>query len=110
MRYATDEVNKEEKTYYSTPIKPILSNPTVVIVGSGFSGIVTAIRILQLARKKLNLVIIHDKMKESFGELAYGHTALSEHHFLNMQSSRASLFREDLTTNPRHKLKVRIFA
>jgi uncharacterized NAD(P)/FAD-binding protein YdhS/uncharacterized protein YjbI with pentapeptide repeats len=87
------------------PQKPIIdslppkfsddNSPKVAIVGSGFAGTITAIRILQFARKKLNIVIVHDKLDEKYGGLAYGHSTLGDYHYLNIQAGRLSLFRED---------------
>ncbi len=68
--------------------------PTVLIVGSGFSGTVTAIRLIQLAEHPLKLVILHDRAADRYGGLAYGQGATSWDHVLNIQAGRLSIFRE----------------
>ena len=99
------DASKSTSTESKPTLKPIIdslppefsddNSPKVAIVGSGFAGTITAIRILQFARKKLNIVIVHDKLDEKYGGLAYGHSTLGDYHYLNIQAGRLSLFRED---------------
>lgn len=57
-RQSKEDQLHSTSTEDSTQNLPNSSNPCIVIVGSGFSGTVTAIRVLEFAREKLNLVIL----------------------------------------------------
>ena len=77
-----------------SPYIPDDVTATIGIIGQGFSGTVTAIRILELATKPLKLVIFQSDNTEKYGGIAYGSSSCGWEHLLNIQAGRVSLFRE----------------
>ena len=69
--------------------------PSVTIIGSGFSGTATAIRLLHLARRPIKLNIIEANPKQRYGGLAFGDDTTGWEHVLNIQAGRISLYREN---------------
>jgi uncharacterized NAD(P)/FAD-binding protein YdhS/uncharacterized protein YjbI with pentapeptide repeats len=68
--------------------------PTIGIIGQGFSGTVSAIRILELATIPLKLILFHSDYTTKYGGIAYGVSSCGWEHLLNIQAGRVSLFRE----------------
>ena len=68
--------------------------PQIAIVGMGFAGTATAIRLMQLASTKLRLLLIEQESCQAFGGLAYGSSTLLREHYLNIHAGRISLYRE----------------
>ena len=78
-------------------VRPLFRHPErpcVGIIGLGFSGSVTAIRLLELATEPLNLLLINSRDYARFGGLAYGEASCGWEHLLNIQAGRISLYRE----------------
>jgi uncharacterized NAD(P)/FAD-binding protein YdhS len=65
-----------------------------VIVGSGFSGALTAARLIDLTDGEVEVVLLEQAPAHDIGGLAYG-TAAGWEHLLNIQAGRVSLFREE---------------
>ena len=84
--------------YIATPdyisADPCGTAKVVAIVGAGFSGIVSAIRILELARERFKVVLFQEKCWGHVGGLAYGGPTTRWEHLLNIQAGRISAFRE----------------
>ena len=68
--------------------------PTVAIIGLGFAGVTTAIRILELGAGPLNLLLLNSNEQSQYGGLAYGTGNCGWEHLLNIQAGRISLYRE----------------
>ena len=73
---------------------PTTGVTTIGIVGLGFAGTVTAIRLLELATRPLNLLLIYSQDYTKHGGLAYGDSSCGWEHLLNIQAGRISLYRE----------------
>ncbi|MEE9338567.1 MAG: FAD/NAD(P)-binding protein [Methylococcaceae bacterium] len=71
------------------------NEPTVIgIVGMGFAGTTTAIRVLQLASSQVKLVLFEQEPHQIYGGLAYGSNSLMREHYLNIHAGRISIYRE----------------
>jgi uncharacterized NAD(P)/FAD-binding protein YdhS len=70
---------------------PDQPTPTVVIVGAGFSGAVTAVQLLRHARGPLRVVLVNESGRMARG-LAYG--TRSEAHVLNVPAGNMSALAE----------------
>jgi uncharacterized NAD(P)/FAD-binding protein YdhS len=88
-------------TSFGAPLGPSKSKgtasdgiPTVAIVGMGFSGTTTAIRLMNLASGPLKLLLFEHNPDQTFGGLAYGAGTLLKHHYLNIHAGRLSIQRE----------------
>lgn len=68
------------------------NTPTVVIVGAGFSGAVTAVQLLRQARTPLNVVLLNESGRMARG-LAYGTDSLE--HVLNVPAGNMSALVDD---------------
>ena len=71
---------------------------TVAIVGSGFSGVCTAIRLIALANHALEIVLIEREESFGIGGLAYQKGSPNREnweHLFNLQALRVSMFREN---------------
>lgn len=68
--------------------------PIIVIAGAGFSGTVTAIRILHQAKMPLTVCVIEKDVSQLYGGLAYSKSRVGWEHMLNIQAGRVSAFRE----------------
>lgn len=68
--------------------------PEIAIIGMGFAGTTTAIRLMQLASVKIRLLLIEQQRPQAFGGLAYGSDGLLRDHYLNIHAGRISMFRE----------------
>jgi uncharacterized NAD(P)/FAD-binding protein YdhS len=66
---------------------------TIVIVGGGFSGTVTAVHLLRQARDTGCRVVLINRSGAMARGIAYGTT--SEHHVLNVPAARMSAFDDD---------------
>jgi uncharacterized NAD(P)/FAD-binding protein YdhS len=66
----------------------------VVISGAGFSGTVTAIRLLRHSLTPLEVVIMEKDEALRDGGLAYSDNSAGEAHLLNIQAGRITAFRE----------------
>lgn len=68
----------------------------ILIIGAGFSGTITATRILQNATHPLDLILVEaSSPAQDFGGLAYGKNNIRWEHFLNIQAGRITGFREE---------------
>ena len=65
-----------------------------LIVGAGFAGTVTAIRLLHNAFEPLEVVMIEKNEEQRDGGLAYSRTTADWAHLLNIQAGRITAFRE----------------
>lgn len=68
--------------------------PVIAIIGMGFAGITTAIRLMQLASVPIKLVLFEQKPVQEYGGLAYGASNLLRDHYLNIHAGRISIYRE----------------
>ncbi|WP_405551103.1 FAD/NAD(P)-binding protein [Streptomyces sp. NBC_01171] len=66
----------------------------VVIVGAGFSGTLTAIRLLQFATGPLEICLLEREEGYRYGGLAFGQASTNWEHMLNIQAGRITLRRE----------------
>ncbi|SDH46154.1 Uncharacterized NAD(P)/FAD-binding protein YdhS [Lentzea fradiae] len=66
----------------------------VVIVGAGFSGTLTATRLLQFAESPLDITIIERNEGVRGGGIAFGEASTTWDHMLNIQAGRVTLYRE----------------
>ncbi|MEU4541551.1 FAD/NAD(P)-binding protein [Streptosporangium sp. NPDC023825] len=66
----------------------------VVIIGAGFSGTLTAIRLLQFTGAPLEIFLIEREEGYRYGGLAFGRTCTNWEHMLNIQAGRITLRRE----------------
>ncbi|MDX8032606.1 FAD/NAD(P)-binding protein [Lentzea sp. BCCO 10_0856] len=66
----------------------------VVIVGAGFSGTLTATRLLQFADSPLEITIIERNEGVRGGGIAFGEASTTWDHMLNIQAGRITLYRE----------------
>ncbi|NNG40767.1 FAD-dependent oxidoreductase [Flexivirga sp. ID2601S] len=66
----------------------------VVIVGGGFSGTVTAMRLARHTTIPLRITVLEKEPGTMFGGLAYGWDVTTWDHMLNIQAGRITLFRE----------------
>ncbi|WP_052867347.1 FAD/NAD(P)-binding protein [Streptomyces niger] len=66
----------------------------VVLVGAGFSGTLTAIRLLQFATGPLEICLLEREEGYRYGGLAFGRAATNWEHMLNIQAGRITLRRE----------------
>lgn len=66
----------------------------VVIVGAGFSGTLTATRLLQFADSPLEITIIERNEGVRGGGIAFGEASTTWNHMLNIQAGRITLYRE----------------
>ncbi|WP_243769479.1 FAD/NAD(P)-binding protein [Streptomyces cyanogenus] len=66
----------------------------VTIVGAGFSGTLTAIRLLHFAAAPLEICLIEREEGYRYGGIAFGWAATNWEHMLNIQAGRITLRRE----------------
>ena len=66
----------------------------VTIIGAGFSGTLTAVRLLQFADSPLEICLIEREEGYRYGGLAFGRAATNWEHMLNIQAGRITLRRE----------------
>ncbi|MFJ3621748.1 FAD/NAD(P)-binding protein [Streptomyces iakyrus] len=66
----------------------------VTIVGAGFSGTLTAIRLLHFADTPLEICLIEREEGYRYGGIAFGRAATNWEHMLNIQAGRVTLRRE----------------
>ena len=66
----------------------------VVVVGGGFSGIATAIRLVNMS-PGVHITIVETEPANRFGGIAYGAATCSWEHLLNIQADRITMFREE---------------
>lgn len=66
----------------------------VIIVGAGFSGTLTAIRLLQFATGPLEICLMEREEGYRYGGLAFGQASTNWEHMLNIQAGRITLRRE----------------
>ncbi|KJK43529.1 hypothetical protein UK23_32925 [Lentzea aerocolonigenes] len=66
----------------------------VVIVGAGFSGTLTATRLLQFADSPLEITLIERNERVRGGGIAFGEASTTWNHMLNIQAGRITLYRE----------------
>ncbi|WP_435191038.1 FAD/NAD(P)-binding protein [Streptomyces sp. bgisy126] len=70
------------------------SSRRIVIVGAGFSGTLTAIRLLQFATGPLEICLMEREEGYRYGGLAFGRASTHWEHMLNIQAGRITLRRE----------------
>ena len=69
----------------------------VAIIGAGFSGVVTAIRMLAMSLQPVQLLLLDQNPAEAgAGGIAYSEGTTDWEMLLNLQASRISIFREDV--------------
>jgi uncharacterized NAD(P)/FAD-binding protein YdhS len=73
-----------------------LRHPRVLIIGAGLAGTATAIRLLQFARKPLEIVLLERRNDYRFAGVAYHRDGNPWDHVFNIQAGRMSAFREDV--------------
>ncbi|WP_226600007.1 FAD/NAD(P)-binding protein [Streptomyces violascens] len=66
----------------------------ITIVGAGFSGTLTAIRLLQFAQSPLEICLMEREEGYRYGGLAFGQASTNWEHMLNIQAGRITLRRE----------------
>ncbi|WP_033310077.1 FAD/NAD(P)-binding protein [Streptomyces iakyrus] len=66
----------------------------VTIVGAGFSGTLTAIRLLHFADSPLEICLIEREEGYRYGGIAFGWASTNWEHMLNIQAGRITLRRE----------------
>ncbi|WP_030338447.1 FAD/NAD(P)-binding protein [Streptomyces sp. NRRL S-1022] len=66
----------------------------VTIVGAGFSGTVSAIRLLHFADAPLEICLIEREEGYRYGGIAFGWASTNWEHMLNIQAGRITLRRE----------------
>lgn len=71
------------------------SAPQIAVIGGGFSGTLAVIRLLDLIRDEIKVVVIEKDIGNLHGGLAFGATGTGWEHLLNIQAGRVSLFREE---------------
>jgi uncharacterized NAD(P)/FAD-binding protein YdhS len=74
--------------------KLIPTQETVLIVGAGFMGTATAIRLLHHAQFPLEIILLEKEDEQRCGGLAYSRSCAGWEHLLNIQAGRITLFRE----------------
>lgn len=70
------------------------SRAKVAVIGSGFSGTLTAIRMLQFSEVPMDIYLFERDDGFRYGGLAYGAVPTTWDHMLNIQAGRITLFRE----------------
>ncbi|MGH1554773.1 FAD/NAD(P)-binding protein [Streptomyces sp. L7] len=66
----------------------------VTVVGAGFSGTLTAIRLLHFADTPLEICLIEREEGYRYGGIAFGQASTNWEHMLNIQAGRITLRRE----------------
>ena len=66
----------------------------VIVVGAGFSGTLTAIRLLQFATGPVEICLMEREEGYRYGGLAFGQASTNWEHMLNIQAGRITLRRE----------------
>jgi uncharacterized NAD(P)/FAD-binding protein YdhS len=66
----------------------------ITIAGAGFSGTLTAIRLMHLAEAPLEICLLEREEGYRYGGIAYGTAATTWEHMLNIQAGRITLYRE----------------
>ncbi|MFH8610555.1 FAD/NAD(P)-binding protein [Streptomyces sp. NPDC018029] len=66
----------------------------IIIVGAGFSGTLTAIRLLQFATGPVEICLMEREEGFRYGGLAFGQASTNWEHMLNIQAGRITLRRE----------------
>lgn len=75
--------------------KNLASAPeNILIIGAGFSGTVTAIRLLQNAKRPIDVILMEKIEEQVFGGLAYSSSTAGWEHLLNMEAGRITAFSE----------------
>ncbi|MEU0273735.1 FAD/NAD(P)-binding protein [Streptomyces sp. NPDC006307] len=77
----------QDNTSTATPAR-------ITIVGAGFSGTLTAIRLLQFATGPLEICLMEREEGYRYGGLAFGKASTHWEHMLNIQAGRITLRRE----------------
>lgn len=67
---------------------------TVLVIGSGFVGTLTTIRLLHHAKEPMRIILLEKTEKQRSGGLAFGESSTGWEHLLNIQAGRISAFRE----------------
>jgi uncharacterized NAD(P)/FAD-binding protein YdhS len=87
----------QHQSSVTPPKEAIRSNgtpPVIGIVGMGFAGTTTAIRLMELASVPIKLVVFERHPVQMFGGVAYGASGVLREHCLNIHAGRISMFRE----------------
>ncbi|MEU8473190.1 FAD/NAD(P)-binding protein [Streptomyces sp. NPDC029006] len=79
---------------HDAPGKPQDGAQRVTIVGAGFSGTLTAIRLLHFADTPLEICLIEREEGYRYGGIAFGEASTNWEHMLNIQAGRITLRRE----------------
>lgn len=66
----------------------------ITIIGSGFSGTLTAVRLLQFAETPTEVCLLEKDEGMRYGGIAYGTMPTTWDHMLNIQAGRITLYRE----------------
>ncbi|UMO99964.1 FAD/NAD(P)-binding protein [Amycolatopsis sp. EV170708-02-1] len=66
----------------------------VTVIGAGFSGTLTATRLLQFADTPLEICVIERNPGARYGGIAFGEASTTWDHMLNIQAGRITLYRE----------------
>ncbi len=66
----------------------------ITIIGSGFSGTLTATRLLEFADTPVEICLLEREEGYRYGGIAYGTAATTWEHMLNIQAGRITLYRD----------------
>lgn len=89
----SEHISTQSQEFKET--KLLVGRERILIIGAGFSGTVTAMRLLQNATKPLDVVLMERIEEQRDGGLAYSSSTVGWEHLLNIQAGRITAFRED---------------
>ncbi|WDV57062.1 FAD/NAD(P)-binding protein [Streptomyces coeruleorubidus] len=93
-RGMADMVMREAGTQLGTMGSAAPGTRRITIVGAGFSGTLTAVRLLHFAEAPLEICLIEREEGYRYGGIAFGRASTNWEHMLNIQAGRITLRRE----------------
>src|SRR5437762_13609851 len=85
----------EQRKLRQPDTQPVKKKDNVVIIGGGFTGTVTAIRLIHNATKPLEITFLEKTEEKRHRGVAYSRDTAGWEHLLNIQAGRITAFRED---------------